>query len=143
MISFNFFLGAGPHLGYQKCGACGRGPRPHLKPPLIITKVNIIIKPSYFVMLFCIAVLFCTYVLYCFIVSTLFYCIIIVQIGTYQLAVMAKAMNKPVYAVAESLKFERIYPLNQKEVPNKHKVSCQTNTLSSKRRISLPTYLVY
>ena len=47
------------------------------------------------------------------------------QVGTYQLAVMAKAMNKPVYAVAESFKFERLYPLNQKEVPNKHKVSCQ------------------
>jgi len=43
------------------------------------------------------------------------------KIGTYQLAVMAKAMNKPVYAVAESFKFERIYPLNQREVPNKNK----------------------
>lgn len=45
------------------------------------------------------------------------------KIGTYQLAVMAKAMNKPVYAVAESFKFQRIYPLNQREVPNKHKYS--------------------
>ena len=44
------------------------------------------------------------------------------QVGTYQIAVMAKAMNKPVYAVAESFKFLRIYPLNQKEVSNKHKV---------------------
>ena len=51
------------------------------------------------------------------------YFILCQKVGTYQLAVMAKAMNKPVYAVAESFKFERIYPLNQKEVPNKHKVS--------------------
>eukprot|EP00112_Aurelia_sp_Birch-Aquarium-sp1_P019380 Seg4784.1 transcript_id=Seg4784.1/GoldUCD/mRNA.D3Y31 product="Translation initiation factor eIF-2B subunit alpha" protein_id=Seg4784.1/GoldUCD/D3Y31 len=43
------------------------------------------------------------------------------KVGTYQIAVMAKAMNKPVYAVAESFKFLRIYPLNQKEVSNKYK----------------------
>eukprot|EP00794_Sanderia_malayensis_P014409 gene14409-15910_t len=43
------------------------------------------------------------------------------KIGTYQLAVMAKAVNKPVYALAESFKFLRIYPLYQKDVPNKHK----------------------
>ena len=62
---------------------------------------------------------------YCSCIVIVLYSIVIVQVGTYQLAVMAKAMNKPVYAVAESLKFERIYPLNQKEVPNKHKVSYQ------------------
>ena len=43
---------------------------------------------------------------------------------------MAKAMNKPVYAVAESFKFERIYPLNQREVPNKNKVRlCEKDSL--------------
>ena len=36
---------------------------------------------------------------------------------------MANAMNKPVYAVAESFKFLRIYPLKQKEIPNQYKVS--------------------
>ncbi|XP_065055540.1 translation initiation factor eIF2B subunit alpha-like [Rhopilema esculentum] len=50
------------------------------------------------------------------------------KVGTYQLAVMAKAMSKPVYAVAESFKFQRIYPLNQKEVPNKHKYCNTTET---------------
>jgi translation initiation factor eIF-2B subunit alpha len=35
------------------------------------------------------------------------------QIGTYQIAIVAKAAKKPFYAVAESFKFVRIYPLNQ------------------------------
>jgi translation initiation factor eIF-2B subunit alpha len=48
---------------------------------------------------------------------------IINKIGTYQIAIAAKAANKPVYAVAESFKFLRQYPLNQFEAPNKHKVS--------------------
>lgn len=43
---------------------------------------------------------------------------IINKIGSFQLAVMAKAMNKPVYAAAESYKFLREYPLKQKEIKN-------------------------
>ena len=50
-------------------------------------------------------------------------CTVVFQIGTYQIAIAAKAANKPVYAVAESFKFLRQYPLNQFEAPNKHKVS--------------------
>ncbi|XP_065831136.1 translation initiation factor eIF2B subunit alpha-like [Oscarella lobularis] len=46
---------------------------------------------------------------------------IINKIGTYQIAVVAKAANKPVYAVAESFKFVRLFPLNQQEAPNKCK----------------------
>lgn len=46
---------------------------------------------------------------------------IINKIGTFQLAVMAKAMNKPVYVAVESFKFLREYPLKQKEVQNKFK----------------------
>lgn len=46
---------------------------------------------------------------------------IINRIGTCQMAVMAKALNKPVYAAAESFKFLREYPLNQKQVTNNHK----------------------
>lgn len=46
---------------------------------------------------------------------------IINKIGTFQLAMIAKAMNKPVYVAAESFKFLREYPLKQKEVPNKSK----------------------
>lgn len=46
---------------------------------------------------------------------------IINKIGTYQMAVMAKTLNKPFYVVAESFKFVRIYPLNQGDLPNDEK----------------------
>ncbi|XP_066928406.1 translation initiation factor eIF2B subunit alpha-like [Clytia hemisphaerica] len=46
---------------------------------------------------------------------------IINKIGTFQMAVTAKAMNKPVYVAAESFKFLREYPLKQTEVSNKYK----------------------
>ncbi|KAM7440254.1 Translation initiation factor [Porites harrisoni] len=48
---------------------------------------------------------------------------IINKIGTYQMAVMAKVVNKPFYVVAESFKFVRLYPLNQEDVPNRFKYS--------------------
>ena len=35
----------------------------------------------------------------------------------------AKAFNKPVYVAAESFKFTNLYPLNQQDLPNTHKVS--------------------
>ncbi|CAG8516901.1 11194_t:CDS:2 [Paraglomus brasilianum] len=38
-------------------------------------------------------------------------------IGTYQLAIVAKAANKPFYAVLESYKFLRLFPLNQYDLP--------------------------
>lgn len=38
---------------------------------------------------------------------------IINQIGTYQIAVVAKAANKPLYVAVESYKFVRLFPLNQ------------------------------
>ncbi|CAG8579290.1 8895_t:CDS:10 [Funneliformis caledonium] len=38
-------------------------------------------------------------------------------IGTYQVAVVAKAANKPLYAVIESYKFVRLFPLNQYDLP--------------------------
>ena len=43
---------------------------------------------------------------------------IINQLGTYMIAVMAKAANKPFYAVVESYKFVRIFPLNQYDLPS-------------------------
>eukprot|EP01136_Pigoraptor_vietnamica_P034162 Opistho-1_new@97823 len=46
---------------------------------------------------------------------------IINKIGTYQIAVVAKAANKPVYAVAESFKFVRLFPLNQYDLPTQSK----------------------
>ncbi|ORZ10981.1 alpha subunit of the translation initiation factor eif2b [Lobosporangium transversale] len=40
-----------------------------------------------------------------------------VLIGSYQMAIVAKAANKPFYAVAESYKFVRLFPLNQYDLP--------------------------
>lgn len=44
---------------------------------------------------------------------------IVNKIGTYNLAIAAKEMNKPFYVVAESFKFSRIFPLNQEDLPTK------------------------
>ncbi|KAF4368870.1 hypothetical protein F8388_021482 [Cannabis sativa] len=41
---------------------------------------------------------------------------IINMMGTYQIALVAHSMNKPVYAAAESYKFARLYPLDQKDM---------------------------
>ena len=37
------------------------------------------------------------------------------QIGTYQIAIVAQAYNTPVYVAAESYKFTRLFPLNQRD----------------------------
>ncbi|KAL8901390.1 MAG: hypothetical protein Q9192_000605 [Flavoplaca navasiana] len=42
---------------------------------------------------------------------------IVSRIGTYQLAMLAKSVRKPVYVVAESHKFVRLYPLGQYDLP--------------------------
>eukprot|EP00808_Paulinella_micropora_P020297 g27695.t1 len=42
---------------------------------------------------------------------------IINKIGTFQIAVVAKSFNRPVYVAAESYKFARLYPLNQTDLP--------------------------
>ncbi|KAI8318363.1 translation initiation factor eIF-2B alpha subunit [Martensiomyces pterosporus] len=39
------------------------------------------------------------------------------KIGTYQLAIIARAAKKPFYALAESYKFVRLYPLSQYDLP--------------------------
>ena len=38
---------------------------------------------------------------------------VINKLGTYQIALAAKCLNKPFYVAAESYKFARLYPLNQ------------------------------
>jgi len=38
------------------------------------------------------------------------------------MALCAKELHKPVYVVAESFKFTKIYPLNQEDIPNEFKV---------------------
>ncbi|KAJ7567137.1 hypothetical protein O6H91_02G133300 [Diphasiastrum complanatum] len=42
---------------------------------------------------------------------------IINMIGTYQAALVAHSMSKPVYVAAESYKFARMYPLDQRDLP--------------------------
>lgn len=39
------------------------------------------------------------------------------------MAICAKEFKKPFYVLTESYKFSRMYPLNQKDLPNKCKVS--------------------
>ncbi|XP_025089486.1 translation initiation factor eIF-2B subunit alpha-like isoform X2 [Pomacea canaliculata] len=51
---------------------------------------------------------------------------IINKIGTYTMALSARAMNKPFYVVAESFKFVRQYPLNQRDVPAAFKFKAST-----------------
>lgn len=46
---------------------------------------------------------------------------IINKIGSYQMAVCAKAHNKPLYVMAESFKFVRQYPLSQEDLPDQFK----------------------
>ncbi|KAG9459786.1 hypothetical protein H6P81_004294 [Aristolochia fimbriata] len=41
---------------------------------------------------------------------------IINMMGTYQIALVAHSMDKPVYVAAESYKFARLYPLDQKDL---------------------------
>ncbi|KUF88405.1 Soluble inorganic pyrophosphatase 1 [Phytophthora nicotianae] len=44
---------------------------------------------------------------------------IVNSIGTYSIAVIAQALNKQFYVAAESYKFARLYPLTQRDVPQK------------------------
>lgn len=48
---------------------------------------------------------------------------IINRIGTYTFGICAKEMKKPFYVLAESFKFTRLYPLNQRDLPNEYKYS--------------------
>lgn len=46
---------------------------------------------------------------------------IVNKIGTFTMAVCAREMKKPVYVLTESFKFTRLYPLNQRDLPNDYK----------------------
>ena len=48
--------------------------------------------------------------------------LLLLQIGTYTIALCAKMLNKPVYVMCESFKFVRLYPLNQQDLPDEFKV---------------------
>ncbi|CEP20694.1 GCN3 [Cyberlindnera jadinii] len=45
---------------------------------------------------------------------------IINHVGTYQIGVLAKAANKPLYVVSESHKFVRMFPLAPDDIPTDH-----------------------
>ena len=46
---------------------------------------------------------------------------VINTIGTFQVSILAQTFKKPVYVVAESYKFLRIFPLNQQDFPESWK----------------------
>ncbi|VAI29163.1 unnamed protein product [Triticum turgidum subsp. durum] len=46
---------------------------------------------------------------------------VINMMGTYQIALVAHSMNKPLYVAAESYKFARLYPLDQKDMTPAHR----------------------
>uniref|UniRef100_U5EXD1 Translation initiation factor eIF2B subunit alpha n=1 Tax=Corethrella appendiculata TaxID=1370023 RepID=U5EXD1_9DIPT len=46
---------------------------------------------------------------------------IINRVGTFTIAMCAREMKKPVYVLAESFKFTRLYPLNQRDLPRDYK----------------------
>jgi len=43
------------------------------------------------------------------------------KLGTYQIALCAKACNRPLYVAAESYKFARLFPLTQKDLPEERR----------------------
>ncbi|CAD5234885.1 unnamed protein product [Bursaphelenchus xylophilus] len=51
---------------------------------------------------------------------------IINKIGSLGISICANTMNKPVYVLAESIKFVKEYPLNQSDIPNKFKYRSST-----------------
>jgi translation initiation factor eIF-2B subunit alpha len=52
---------------------------------------------------------------------------IVSRMGTYQIGLLAKAMGKPFYVVAESHKFVRSYPLGQYDLPiEQHVINFKT-----------------
>ncbi|XP_055615885.1 translation initiation factor eIF-2B subunit alpha isoform X2 [Toxorhynchites rutilus septentrionalis] len=46
---------------------------------------------------------------------------IINRVGTFTMAMCAREMKKPFYVLVESFKFSRLYPLNQRDLPNDYK----------------------
>lgn len=51
---------------------------------------------------------------------------VINQMGSYQIAVLAKTSNKPVYVVAESHKFVRLFPISPDDVPTEYSLEFST-----------------
>lgn len=58
---------------------------------------------------------------------------IINRIGSYTMALCAREMKKPFYVLAESFKFLRLYPLNQRDLPDAYKYQHNCTTESIKK----------
>lgn len=66
------------------------------------------------------------------------------KVGTYPLAICARAINKPFYVVAESYKFIRMYPLNQNDVPTStqhQELTAASNLPNDKLDYTPPAYI--
>lgn len=61
---------------------------------------------------------------------------VINKVGTYQIAMVASLLNKPLYVAAESYKFARIFPLSQKDIPQRKEAKFEPVTKPSS--LSLP-----
>ncbi|KAI0721685.1 nagb/rpia/CoA transferase-like protein [Cerioporus squamosus] len=63
-------------------------------------------------------------------------------VGSNQMAIIAKAANKPFYALAESYKFHRLFPLSQYDLPthNSNILSFPTPTGQSAGQDDAPSY---
>lgn len=51
---------------------------------------------------------------------------IINKVGSYSMALCAREMKKPFYVLTESFKFSRLFPLNQRDLPNEFKYRSST-----------------
>jgi len=61
---------------------------------------------------------------------------IISRIGTYGLSIVAKELKKPFYVASESFKFTRMYPLNQRDIPENKKK--QVDLIPPSPHLALP-----
>jgi translation initiation factor eIF-2B subunit alpha len=65
---------------------------------------------------------------------------IVSRMGTYQIGLLAKAIGKPFYVVAESHKFVRLYPLGQYDLPiNQHVIDFKSDDDITEHKEELPT----
>jgi len=66
---------------------------------------------------------------------------IVNQIGTYQISIVASAFKKPFYVAAESFKFMRMFPLNQKDLGSAnetHQTKLCTCNIQNQPEITAP-----
>jgi hypothetical protein len=65
------------------------------------------------------------------------------QIGTYPLALCAKATNKPFYVIAESFKFLRLFPISQQDIPNRLKRAYKSESGDNWQKVHLDSRVDY